>query len=481
MIKSKLFELLNSLTKEELEAFSDFIKSPYYNKNPYLINFATILYTYLNEEDPHSKQEKLTKEKIFKILLPKKKYQDGEMRKMMTGLTQLVEQFMIAEQLKSNRFLEKRILRKSFSERDLYKCYLKEIKHFEKNKHLAPIQDINPLLESFFIYSNLYFHSKTNRLEPTNDYLSNAMEDLDEFYIQMKLINSIELINRQKLFPNQKKITLSSIVETYVEKKPKNEILKLCISVSQLISKKFSVSEFEEVETLFSRHIHQLTKREQLIILINLINVLTREINQGKLNLVKKNLELYKKAIKIDLQLPNKKITHETFTNVVVYGCHEKEFKWVKNFISDYALYLEEDVNADATRFSKSYLYFSKKEYQKTVDLLWNYNFDKLLFDIRSKSILTRTLLEYFFQKRDIYQLLLNHTNSMERYIRRKKIIGKKKQEAYLNFISVVKKIGKFQYEGKNNKTWIERTKKQILNDDNIIAKIWILERLDEL
>jgi len=69
----------------------------------------------------------------------------------------------------------------------------------------------------------------------------------------------------------------------------------------------------------------------------------------------------------------------------------------------------------------------------------------------------------------------------MERYIRRKKIIGKKKQEAYLNFISVVKKIGKFQYEGKNNKTWIERTKKQILNDDNIIAKIWILERLDEL
>jgi len=171
-------------------------------------------------------------------------------------------------------------------------------------------------------------------------------------------------------------------------------------------------------------------------------------------------------------------MTPESFTNVVVLAVHLEEFKWAEKFIKNYSNYLSENIRDACITFCKGNISFKRGEYDEAIRLLWNCKFDQLSFDIRTKSITVRALSELFHKQPDKYEFCLGQILTIEKYIRRRKDLSDKKSEAYLNFIKTTKRILNLKWKNKFNKTEIEKLKKKIGTEPNIIAKTWLLEKL---
>ena len=91
MLKSSLIEILRTFTKPELIKFEDFVRSPYFNKK----ENVTKLFLEIKKYAPAFDAENLSKEKVWKVLLPVKEYNYGIMKNLIFDLNKLAEQFMI--------------------------------------------------------------------------------------------------------------------------------------------------------------------------------------------------------------------------------------------------------------------------------------------------------------------------------------------------------------------------------------------------
>ena len=68
MLKSKVIEILRTLSADELKLFREFIRSPYHNKNKNVIS----LFEIIRKFSPSFNDPNLTKEKVFKKIFPGK-------------------------------------------------------------------------------------------------------------------------------------------------------------------------------------------------------------------------------------------------------------------------------------------------------------------------------------------------------------------------------------------------------------------------
>ena len=70
MKNSQIIKLLRTFDPKEIRRFSEFISSPYFNKNKNVIK----LYEVIRKAYPDFEQEKFTKENVFSKIFPGKKY-----------------------------------------------------------------------------------------------------------------------------------------------------------------------------------------------------------------------------------------------------------------------------------------------------------------------------------------------------------------------------------------------------------------------
>ncbi len=102
MKKSSAIEIISTFSKEDLDLFSDFLKSPYFNK----IKNAVKLYTEIKRYAPGFDNENIDKEKLWKKIFPGKEYNYGTMKNLIHEFTRLAEKFVTNEIYKKNEIQE---------------------------------------------------------------------------------------------------------------------------------------------------------------------------------------------------------------------------------------------------------------------------------------------------------------------------------------------------------------------------------------
>src|SRR2546428_7800051 len=91
MVKSKAIDIIRTFTPVEFKEFGKFVRSPYFNENRKLAELHGLLKRYY----PDFSRKSFTKENLYVKLFGGRKYNDGTMRKLLSGMHILAERYMI--------------------------------------------------------------------------------------------------------------------------------------------------------------------------------------------------------------------------------------------------------------------------------------------------------------------------------------------------------------------------------------------------
>lgn len=97
MINSKLIKLVETMGKDELKAFGDFVSSPYFNKDSGIER----LFEYIRKQKQGVKSPGVKKETAYAVVFSGKKYNDKLMRNAMSKLLKLGERFIYIRQFEN--------------------------------------------------------------------------------------------------------------------------------------------------------------------------------------------------------------------------------------------------------------------------------------------------------------------------------------------------------------------------------------------
>jgi len=135
MDKSRLMEVLKSLSKWEMQRLEKYLASPYHNTRADVAQLYKHIAFALRENVEGALDKKYTYEKLF----PNQAYDGVKMRLVMSALLKHVEQFLAIEQYRQDNTAESIYLARTYRQRKLTKSFHKIIKAASARQQKKPL------------------------------------------------------------------------------------------------------------------------------------------------------------------------------------------------------------------------------------------------------------------------------------------------------------------------------------------------------
>ena len=197
--------------------------------------------------------------------------------------------------------------------------------------------------------------------------------------------------------------------------------------------------------------------------------------NQGVKTFNTELFKLYNERLKLNIYLDHKNVFPQTtFRNYVMIGIILGKYIWTENFIKKFSKYLPEEISSDEVNLSYSKLFFSRKNYERSLQYLSGLK--GLNYLHYSDSAILKLCTFYEIQK---YEEAYYEMDKFRHYIRNHDDIPKIHKEYALNFLRIYKMLIKirtgvdkkdlFQIENAMNKTKLKS------------RESWLSEKITEL
>lgn len=467
----KLFLQLKSLSKEEMKLLRKAVSSPYFNSNPSVI----LLFEKLRLYHPNFDESPRGKRKLFKKMFPNEAFNDGKLRRLFTFLSQVVEKFLIFEELENDTRQEQELLVRIYEKRNVQYLFEHGIERLLTNHEEAPIKSTEWYHQHFHLlldrYSNLN-HAKYNLKDDT---LDRAARSLDSYFALQKLQLAISQKNREKILNKVPYYGFLRLPEG--EDIPDNKLFQLYFQSHNLLTEEMAVDFLAYEKLLFENHL-QLSIKDKLVLFYNGLNYLVRQSNKGNYTFDAFIFGWYQWGLQEELFTQNGQMSAITFSNIILYACIRKEFDWINDFIDKYSAYLNKEYRVDEVAYCQSVVLFYKREFTSAIFQLSNYEFSNR-YVLKTKNLISLTYFELFTNHKETYFDLLESTlKTYENYLYRNASFNEKLLKPHLNFIQIVKG---WMMKIQNNASLIEMVKwleKQIGQRGGIANKKWLTERL---
>jgi len=230
---------------------------------------------------------------------------------------------------------------------------------------------------------------------------------------------------------------------------------------------------FYELKDFLLSEKQSFDKEELTILYTHLINYcIHKKINVGKSAFFQNLFSIYKDSLITEVIFIGNEINFNHYKNIITVGVQIKEFEWVENFIQIYTPKLPKAHQDNALTYNLAKVYFSKKDYQKVIELLREVEYKNLIYALGGKLMLLKTYYEL-----DEIAALDSLIDSFRIYLRRNRTISKDVRQQYMNVLKFVKKLsGLAPY----NKAGLEKVTKEIHECKALADKNWILEKVGE-
>ncbi|MCB0522076.1 MAG: hypothetical protein H6577_01355 [Lewinellaceae bacterium] len=469
MENTKLKILLQALSKKEFKYLRWFLQSDFFNTDANLL----LLYEALAKHHPEFESAALAKERLFSKVFPSIAFNDAKWRNLTLKMKKAVEEYLVVCEVKNEQITWRKLLLNSYKNRNLYALYKKEFEEILAVLENSAVQNIESLREKMQLQKEYYYHPLTQKIKSFS-HLQSAREALEIlFEAEQSRMACDEIV--LKTARTMKSVRQSGTV-------PKVEIypyLPLYKSIFELLDNGAEES-FQNARLYFLENISRFCKEDKQFALFHLINYTVNQINKGKGEYRRNLLDIYKIGLGENILFENGFLTSGTFNNIASTGAALKEFDWTMDFITEYEQYLYPATKETTKSLALSNLYFQQKQYAKTIEILIQFNsadFDNMLI---AKTLLLRSYFELFLKDRTYDELLHTFALSFIRFIKRKNI-SINKMKRYFAFINVIKEITKSIEAGQWDKSRKEAVTKEIAQNNNMIAKPWLLEKINEL
>jgi hypothetical protein len=478
MENSKVIRTLKKLTEKETESFKAFAASPYFNKNQDLTAFLDIILKEGMLANPMNKSLVLDK------MYAGQAYQERWLPDLMYGLMNLLEDFLAEEKYRQNRFQRKLNLMMLAYEKELEPVINGVIKDIDVIHSQNPIRDSNYFYESFMIESERDFSFRALGKISDNENIRGKADQLDFFYLALKLKDGCEMLNRANIVSAQYDFRLLNNLISYLQATPEPYLqypaITIYYNIYLMLRDKDGGIYFSELVRLAGENESNFGRDELRSIYGYAQNYCIRRLNQGDGSFNRKLFDIYRHIFDNGLVFEDKNMQWD-FKNFVSLGLRMKEYEWTLQIINAFKDRLPEEIRQNAYSYNLANYYYETGDYKKATRLLNSVEFTDIYYNLDSKAMLLK--IYYKVEEEESFYSLVS---SFGIYLRRNRLISESTAEVYRNLIRYTKKAFllkmKLPYQRKKDfHTKVELLKHNIAETKNVANINWLLQEVGDL
>jgi len=433
-----------------------------------------ILLDELSKAYPKFDSKRLQREVLFSKVFPKEKnFEEKNLRHVMSDLKKLTEQFLLEKELKENEFRKQYLLGRAYRKLGLHHlqqtCLNKSLNILEKDSR----RDSRFYFKKYQLNEDLFRNNSEIKNTDKIELVGIILKNLDSLFFIEKLKYACEYVNEQNLRNITYNINLFDDILKHIETNLLQEIpvLNIYYRAFKTLIEPGNEDHFNQLKTLLLTNTDLFNKYELNEIYIYARNYCVRQINKQNEKYIQEyfNLNLF--------LLENKNLFSDTYLsqrdykNIITLGNRLKKFAWVEDFLEEYKEKLNPIERENAYLFNKASLKFEQKKFEKTIELLHQYEYKNKEYEYEAKVLLAQSYFELHQISALTYLL-----DSFKVSITRNKNMPKARLDAYKAFCQIVPKIAEFRFNCSENK--IEKLEKDMNRYSIISSKNWILEKI---
>jgi len=471
MIKSRLIEVLRTLSRKERRDLSKWVISPAYNQRKDVV----LLLEYLIEKENLQSDDKLLKEEVFEKVYPDEPYDDAKMRQVMHFLFKVVEAYLIHITAVENKIMEQLLLAKFYRRRGLSKSFEKSIKRIEDLQKGKFTRDDQFLYEEFLVQLEKYkfFNKASRRIAKFN--LQEISDVFDQYYIANKLKQASWMLSHQAVFHTEYDNVFLEHIISHLENTPDlldNPAIGIYFFTFKMQANEEEETHFIHLKESLRKNTGQLPLNEMQNLYLFAINYCAKKINNGKSQFISEAWELQKRGLEEGILIQDGYLNRFIYRNFITTGIRLGYYDKVNEYIFKYGELLREEYKDNFIKFSLAKLFYEKGSYEKAMELVSQYEFKDILVNLSAKTM----LLKMYYEQSE-FRVLESLLESMRAYLQRKKVLGYHKAN-YKNIIRYTKKLLKVN---PYSKAQVNKLRQEMEAVNPLTEKKWLLRQLEEL
>ncbi len=474
MTDSKIYNVITHFDKVEQNRLRKYIRSPYFNVNETLMTFYDVLSEHING---NGKAGELTKEQIWVLLYEHETFNDVRFRKLSSDLLKLVEGFL-AQQIYDDRPIQKaNLLLEAIHSKKIEKLYNSAIR---QTQALSEIQNERPAsyyYHQFEIQKKLYDinEAELKRFEKTN--VEDIVNNLDYFYLAEKLKWYSAILVQQTLVSHEYKLLFIDEIINHLSKHSYDNVPLIRVHYLIFLTHAESENElhYHALKEVLSKYWKTMKLGEAKEAYTHLLSYCSKKSNQGNIFFLREYVDISKELLKTDILWADGEMYPWYFRNAMLAFLRLGEYEWAESFLNDHGDKLPADFKKNALSYNRALIFFYQKKYDKVISLLQSVEYDDLVYNLSSKSILLAVYYEL-----DEDDALISLMDSFKTFLQRHKEISDNQRLLYMNLMKYIKKILKLI---PGDQKEIAKIKQEMEDDKKVgIASMkWVYEKLAEL
>ncbi len=461
MHSTKLLQLVKTLSKKELKAFTKYLKANYASSASLIKLFEHIENFYEDWESPD-----LQLDQVSAAL------GQGENNKAISNkssdLYKILLDYLVKKELDTEeyKFEKDTIMLGILERRNLDKLRAQKWtaikKAFDKNKKTdswTPIKEIQ-------INELNYYKKIGNKYDASNKTLRDSLELLQQFELGLKSKYACEILYRSQFLTSPHDEKLYSFILNTVPN-PDNFFQNIFHTLFRTLYTS-SLQLYRETFQLLKDSNGKISEKDKQIIFLHLINFSAKQSRKNKQPYGSELLALFKFGLETKILVKDQQITRVRFHNIVDVACKTGDIDFGKNFIRDYQKYLPNNQIVDTVILANTIISFAEKDFEEVQEKLSKMNFKYIDEKFRAQSL----TLSSFYELQGNSSTTWDKCHAFKAFLDRKNTnIGKNFIAGYRTFINTIEKL--MREEMKKSEI-----KRYIVAADNIVMRFWLLEKL---
>ncbi|MFT5647925.1 MAG: hypothetical protein ACI976_002620 [Aureispira sp.] len=469
MYKSKLIKIYSNFNRSEKTLFKKWVNSPVHNQHKDVL----LLFEFIFSKRGHFTALSITKEKAYQFIYAAS-YNDLRLRHLMSLAVTILEKFVRFLIQDSNDFLQQKNLIQFYKDRELNKFSQQQIQKAKSVQQDQLIKD-GPYYHNQYELETAIFEQdgEDERVRTTN--LQAIFDAYSTAFVIEILRHACTALTYQNLNKkNQFNIPFLPQVLEQIELGTYQEIISVQFYYYSYksLTEPNQASHYQQLKKLLFEHYQALQSSEIKNIHVIALNFCIKQLNNGDEKYVQEVFDLFKYGLDYNILIKNNVLSRFTYKNIITAALRLKEINWTSQFMEQYTPYLHTKYQKNYHHFASAKLLYTKGDYDKTMRLLLQVEYDDLFLNLDAKMILLKIYYEQ--GSTDALEALLH---SFYIYLQRKEIMGYH-QSNYKNNIKFTRKLLHLATYDKEN---LEKLRQQIEQASPLTEKFWLLQQIHKL
>lgn len=477
MTNNTINELLNSFNNNELKKFSEFIISPYFNKNDNVVRLFKFL-----AGVKVSQRGLLTFEEIHKQIYGNEKFSKENVKTLIYLLTRLIEKFLAINSLENDTTAYNNRLLRTLHKKDLDKHFIRLHKQFEAftNDGALQIEDLYTMMDTEKLLTEFYA-KKTDEVKIYEHFLKVSEHLIAGFLVDM--LKQYILFWRFSYLDNNYNEDYTTAfldtIETHkvyaMLKEKKFPYLEFITPYYEIFCFLNNSGEFISISSLRENISSNsfITDHEKFILSTSLVNTLYYKVLREGTKHSKELFESFKLLLSLYEYSGEKYLRFTIYTNIIRLSVQLGEYDWAEKFINESVEMIDPASRENMFYYGKCYLAFGRGDFEKCLEYESKINYSTFQQQYYMRDLRLCSLYEL-----EKYESALSLIDSYKHFIRTDKSYKPKMKQTYMLFLQ-------FMHDLIRLKLGISRKEissvKNKLTESLPMRKDWLLKKYTEL